>query len=200
MSSYYNIQLLNDLHNYFPDLLYADVNRFPNVQSVLEYIRFEARTRHDLYSNARRHHNSIVAQQQARQQQPANNDIYRFTINMNDSLPVQPNEDMFEHENTVNPLTDFMRVLQYALAPPAAAANFMEPVIIRPTQQQIAANSTIVEITTNEACAICQENMESTEQIRRLNRCHHMFHNECISTWFQQNVHCPTCRHDVRVA
>jgi len=60
MSSYYTIGLLNDLHNYFPDILYADVNRFPTVQSVLEYIRFEARTRHDLYSNARSHHNTIV--------------------------------------------------------------------------------------------------------------------------------------------
>ncbi|NBP58622.1 hypothetical protein EBU71_19205, partial [bacterium] len=33
----YSIQLLNDLHNHFPDLLYHS-SRFQNVQDVLEYI------------------------------------------------------------------------------------------------------------------------------------------------------------------
>ena len=189
MSSYYTIGLLNDLHNYFPDLLYADVNRFPTVQSVLEYIRFEALTRHDLYSNARRHHNSVVTQQQ-NQNHP--NDIFRFVFNMNEPT----NEEMSDAENR-NPLSDIMRLVQYAMAPPPPA--FMEPVIVRPTSQQITANSTIVEVTTNEVCAICQENMASVDPIRRLNHCQHLFHDECISAWFQQNVHCPTCRHDVRV-
>ena len=193
MSSYYTIGLLNDLHNYFPDLLYADINRFPNVQSVLEYIRFEARTRHDLYSNARRHHNSVVTQQSNQ-----SNDIYRFVFTMNEPLAPNytQNEEMSDAENR-NPLSDIMRLVQYAMAPPPPA--FMEPVIVRPTSQQITANSTIVEVTTNEVCAICQENMASVDPIRRLNHCQHLFHDECISAWFQQNVHCPTCRHDVRV-
>jgi hypothetical protein len=212
MPSYYTIQLLNDLHDYFPDLLYADVNRFPTVQSVLEYIRYEARTRHDLYSNARRHHNSIVHQQQPTQptQQPIqrnqSNDIFRFVFNMNEPTGpfaqnfTQTNEEMSDAENR-NPLNDIMRLVQYAMAPaPLTHQNFMEPVIVRPTLQQIAANSTIVEVTGNEACAICQENMASTEPIRRLTRCRHMFHDDCIGTWFTQNVHCPTCRHDIRVA
>ena len=34
----YSVQLLNDLHNYFPDLLY-NFRRFQNVQDVLGYIR-----------------------------------------------------------------------------------------------------------------------------------------------------------------
>lgn len=37
-SPFYSIQLLNDLHNYFPELLYES-ERFQNVQDVLSYIR-----------------------------------------------------------------------------------------------------------------------------------------------------------------
>jgi hypothetical protein len=32
-----------------------------------------------------------------------------------------------------------------------------------------------------------------------MNVCHHTFHKSCIDTWFQENVHCPVCRHDIRL-
>ena len=182
----YTIPLVNDLHTYFPEILYGAPNRFPTVQSLLEYIRQEVRVHHDLFSNSQRNYVSTHAPP------PQNNNV-RFTFNFEEpSRPVQ-NEDMLDR-----PLTDIMNLLQYVMQPPPP--NFMEPVIVRPTLQQIAANSTIVDVASiNGACAICQENMDNTEQIRRLNRCHHMFHDDCIGTWLQQNVHCPTCRHDIRV-
>jgi hypothetical protein len=37
----YSVQLLNDLHNWFPDILYQP-HRFQNVQDILTYIRFVA--------------------------------------------------------------------------------------------------------------------------------------------------------------
>jgi hypothetical protein len=76
----------------------------------------------------------------------------------------------------------------------------MEPVIVRPTRQQINSGSSIVEVTNNtDNCAICQESLnQDNRQVRRLNACHHMFHDNCISAWLNGSVRCPTCRHDIR--
>lgn len=50
-SSYYGIQLLDDLHTYFPALLY-DINRFNTVNSVLTYIRTQTQNHFDIFSRA----------------------------------------------------------------------------------------------------------------------------------------------------
>ena len=190
MSSYYTIQLLNDLHNYFPDILYGDVNRFPTVESVLTYIRREARTRHDLYSTARRTH---VAQR-------ANED--RITLSFNLDQPRQapvpaPSIPVYTSEEDIQ--NSLSSILNMFYTMPIPRNNFMEPVVVRPSIQQINANSSIVEtLNTTDNCAICQDTMIVSQQIRQINHCSHMFHNACISTWFQRNVHCPTCRHDIR--
>lgn len=189
----YTVQLLNDLHTYFPEVLYGAPNRFPTVQSLLEYIRHEARSIHDVFSNSRRNYVAAAAPTPA----PAHpSDRITFSFNFDEVQPAQPRTLSVNEEMADQPPVDLMRILQSIMQPPA---NFMDPVLVRPTLQQIAANSTIVEITSNEACAICQENMLSSEPIRRLNHCHHLFHDDCIGTWLQQNVHCPTCRHDIRV-
>jgi hypothetical protein len=52
LSSYetlYGVGLLDDLHNYFPALLY-DTEEFRTVQDVLQYISLQTRRRFDLYS------------------------------------------------------------------------------------------------------------------------------------------------------
>ena len=184
----YTISLVNDLHNYFPEILYGTPNRFPTVQSLLDYIRHEVRVHHDLFSNSQQNYITTHAPPV-----PPQNDNVRFTFNFEESPRISQNEEM-----NGRPLTDIMNLLQYVMQPPPP--NFMESVIVRPSLQQIAANSTIVDVASiNGVCAICQENMDNTEQIRRINRCQHMFHDDCIGTWFQQNVHCPTCRHDIRV-
>jgi hypothetical protein len=78
-------------------------------------------------------------------------------------------------------------------------APFLEPVPVRPTAAQIDEN-TVVEIVDaeEEICAICQDQMPAGSQARCLNACDHRFHVGCIDTWFQRDVHCPVCRHDVR--
>lgn len=79
--------------------------------------------------------------------------------------------------------------------------NFMNAVIVRPSPETITANTTVstVSASTNEVCAICQDGYEVGNERRLLNACHHTFHKSCIDTWFQENVHCPVCRHDIRV-
>ena len=70
-----------------------------------------------------------------------------------------------------------------------------------PTQGQIAAASTIEvadSALTEHVCSICQENFSVGEQVRILTHCDHRFHVLCIDNWFERNVHCPLCRHDIR--
>lgn len=44
-------------------------------------------------------------------------------------------------------------------------------------------------------CAVCLNNMERHEEIRRLTNCSHIFHRECVDKWLDhgQNA-CPLCR------
>jgi hypothetical protein len=73
-------------------------------------------------------------------------------------------------------------------------------VAVYPTNEEIDNASATILITRNQddICAICQENFEQGQYIRRLVHCNHSFHRDCIDTWFRGNVHCPTCRHDIR--
>lgn len=56
----YGVQLLDDLHNYFPDLLYNN-QRFTTVQSVLQYITSSTRRRFDLFSYGRTQYTNRTA-------------------------------------------------------------------------------------------------------------------------------------------
>ena len=57
--------------------------------------------------------------------------------------------------------------------------------------------STIKKTDKENVCAICLKNFERGKKVMNL-PCKHMFHVECISTWFKQNHVCPNCRYDLR--
>lgn len=78
--------------------------------------------------------------------------------------------------------------------------QFLQPVVVRPTEEQIAANTTLGNLVsdTEHSCAICQDTLQSEQEGRKLNACGHWFHKNCIDTWLSGNVHCPVCRHDIR--
>ena len=67
----YGVKLLDDLHNYFPALLY-DTARFQTVRDVLGYITMNTRNRFDLYSFGQRNYiqTSLPPQQPADQTPP----------------------------------------------------------------------------------------------------------------------------------
>jgi len=71
---------------------------------------------------------------------------------------------------------------------------------VHPTPEQIENASNVYTATQNldDICAICQDTLETNQRVRRLLHCNHSFHLDCIDTWFRTNVHCPTCRHDIR--
>ena len=45
-------------------------------------------------------------------------------------------------------------------------------------------------------CIICREEMRAVESAKRL-PCAHMFHVNCLRSWFQRQQTCPTCRRDI---
>jgi hypothetical protein len=47
-------------------------------------------------------------------------------------------------------------------------------------------------------CVICMENIDNNSIVRRLNKCNHYFHINCIDKWFETKITCPTCRQDIR--
>ena len=48
----------------------------------------------------------------------------------------------------------------------------------------------------DEFCCICRDNFEYTDIIRQL-ICEHIFHINCIDTWFTKNKTCPECRYEI---
>lgn len=75
------------------------------------------------------------------------------------------------------------------------SGNFWDPIMVRPTEQQIQ-NATERDIPVSDStCAICQE---AVTVATRLRHCGHCFHANCINEWFTQNARCPMCRHDIR--
>jgi len=73
-------------------------------------------------------------------------------------------------------------------------------VVVFPTNEQIDSATTVQTLTEplEDACTICQDDMESGASVRRINRCNHSFHNNCIMHWFEQSCYCPICRTDIR--
>ena len=49
-----------------------------------------------------------------------------------------------------------------------------------------------------ESCSICMENFSPNSIVRKLNNCGHIFHVDCVDTWFETNMTCPVCRTDLR--
>lgn len=225
----YTIQLLNDLHNHFPELLY-NPRRFQNVQDVLLYIRNVA----NISPLAR-------GQQQysSRQSSPVPSTGYRQggvapapplpaqtaaaglfnTIPVNNTVPQAFMTTMFEENIPATttrvrmPLNTNTNVLMNTLLGGLFGdimgggmegmnlnAFLNERVPVYPTNEEIDNASATMLLSRNQddICAICQENFEQGQFIRRLLHCNHSFHRDCIDTWFRGNVHCPTCRHDIR--
>jgi hypothetical protein len=73
--------------------------------------------------------------------------------------------------------------------------NFMDPVNVAPTAQQVE-NAIEHIVTTTADCAICQDSISSNGV--KLRHCGHVYHHSCLLSWFAVSVRCPVCRHDIR--
>ena len=181
----YNVGLLDDIHNYFPSLLY-DMDRFQNIQQVFHYVRQEMGARFNLM----RYGASLAGARSSQIPPPIN-------------IPMR-------NRNTVETQLNFRREFPADIFLRAFAGDFtdgfagftgLEPVVIRPSAEVIAsstemiAGSTLAEGT---LCSICQDTIINTDSARRIRACGHLYHQGCIDRWFESSVFCPQCRHDVR--
>ena len=193
----YNVGLLDDVHNYFPALLY-DTGRFQNVTQIFHYIRHQMNERFNLFTYGA----SLAAARnppQTTHEPPLTPVSMRQRRSHADSL------------SAANVLLGFLNMgdIVGAAAPSAAAlrqpdlwASFRDPVIVRPTAQAIATGTESVlgsSLEDNTNCAICQEIIGTADSATRLRACGHVYHVGCIEQWFLRSVYCPSCRHDIRI-
>jgi hypothetical protein len=198
--SVYNVGLLDDIHNYFPALLY-DTGRFQNVANVFSYVRNQLDTRFNLFRHGATLYNASQRAQPSQQPQTTH------------TIPLTPTPRATRNANDIaaaNLLLGFLRMsteddLSNYIQLPARTANanaWTDPVIVRPTAQAIAAGTEPVlgsSLAENTGCAICQDTIIPTDPARRLLACGHVYHRGCIDEWFRRSVYCPSCRHDIRL-
>jgi hypothetical protein len=247
----YGVTLLDDLHNYFPEILY-NPQRFETVPQLLFYFQRQLSTRFNLFQQGR---NSYF------ESMPNSSDFFFRSAAtgapvFNTTVPlwrtggastataggaaggvgsgfdsgglggVRDTSDI-----TLSPLLSLLRAVNM---PVHATFNMREreDVIIRPTPAQIRSASVLLtgpprpsplaqsqeqgqtqeqeqtqqdqtETNTPPAsadftCAVCQDVIGREDACRQLQHCRHAFHQTCIDQWFQRNVRCPVCRHDIR--
>ncbi len=215
----YPIQLLNDLHNHFPDILY-NPGRFQNVQDLLFYIRTVAND--SPYQRGYREYNRQVARRvqtvpqvistvidipvtaTSLESTPVRATPVQATVRTTTRQPVPQtnlNGLLSNNQLLINTLLGGMFGDLLDVPIRANLQDFLDQrVQVRPTTEQIE-NATLLYTTTrnlDDNCAICQDTIEIGQEVRKLHHCLHSFHRECIDTWFLEDVHCPTCRHDIR--
>ena len=215
---YHNSPLLNEIHQYFPALLYNNED-FMSMADVFGYIRNQMRSRFDTYSNLREQYQSqrpqtrnnynrnnhpvapipIVTQHQRRNNYNRNNRPVAPIPLATSPVTTRPNTRIVVNElNTLLNNIELNRLFYSAMG--INPVGFSDPVLITPTPEQIDTGSVLQNILTpsDTPCSICQDVINQGDEVRRLNHCHHVFHRNCIDTWYQRNVRCPVCRHDIR--
>lgn len=191
----YGVQLFDDIHTYLPDILY-NPTRFRNVAELLDYIK-EQVTYISPYHRGLREFNAARQRRATLQRPVVSARIATIPINMppsaNDLLP----RDQDGIWGTRNENNVFSEILGREIL-----RSFLDTSVqVRPSNEQIisATTTTTVNIPRlQDVCSICQDGMVQNEEIRTINQCGHKFHKDCIDVWFQTNVRCPMCRHDIR--
>jgi len=214
----YEVTLLDDLHNYFPAILY-EPDRFRTVSELLAYIRQRTIRRFNLFEYGARQH--------SRRQDEANNDIPQNTYTRQApavnrwappvaTAPIRTQAAQFEFDLTNNEdlsillplIRNLDRLVGVAPAQPIQRAHganrftgLFQDIVIHASQELIDDRSTLRTLLMDleENCSICQDRMRQGENVRRLNACQHEFHGACVDNWFlRRSVLCPICRHDIR--
>lgn len=227
MSNIYGVQLFDDLHNYLPDIIY-NPSRFRNVQDLLDYIQVGIQRvspfnrGYDEYMRNEQRRNSYAPRPVSGfQYQNSYSPEYVSEIPIgpsNTPSNTQPQQRFARVRTTTIPITttDLPYItslfndingtsdtnnLFTSILTGQMLRNFLDQtVVVRPTEVQINRATTVETVSAliEDNCAICQDAMERGAQIRKINHCGHIFHKDCIDVWFDRNVHCPTCRYDIR--
>jgi hypothetical protein len=214
----YYVRLLDDIHNYFPDLLY-NPGRFGTVRDVLGYLQEQTQLRFNLFQQGLRRHRRRMPPSynpppppqspffQNRRFSPTTMPTTMPTTYINPGLTGQVDfvTETFDLTPMVSGLTmpqsDAGTSYLDTLVRILMSTRAQEPVIVVPTEEQIN-RSTLLQMASTEeeqhTCTVCQENYTDGQAMRKIHHCGHTFHKNCIDTWFERNVHCPVCRFDIR--
>jgi hypothetical protein len=202
----YNVGLLDDLHNYFPELLYNQ-GRFQNLTQVFHYVRGQMNRRFNLYAFGAQQHmdNNFATQTGLPPQSPLT--PAQTVIHEVPSPRVVSVREMNENVQAANLLLSLFGAgledppTRRAQQPADIWNTFRQPVVVRPTAEIIRRNSeelTGASLGPGTVCTICQDTIGQIDTCRKLRPCNHAFHKVCIDQWFERSVFCPTCRHDIR--
>jgi len=234
MANPYTIQLLNDLHNHFPEVLYNH-NRFRSVGELLTYVNDIVRTtpQHQVYHyyhqqyHAHYHpqynhqiYDELVDDPMRYQRDPLLEEpryVPRSIVPAAPSVSPAPSvpappvaavahaiaEEQEQHNyiirfHNIIPLSNL--ISRFLQGEDMDQFSDLENVPVAPTEEHLRANTKVTQLEADhdDACAICQDPMKKEQEVRTLTHCQHIFHMDCIDTWFRQNIQCPCCRHDIR--
>jgi hypothetical protein len=220
----YTIGLLNDLHSHFPELLYRP-ERFTSVQDVLAYIGqvasqnpYERNREAYLRSVSSSSSSSTTRPQRMRNpSQPASSSSTsssQFTIHNLGSAPIETiryrvplsafmsNSSSQASDTLMSSLMggllgnhELSDLYRHILQPYANAESNV------PTEDEIRRATSIptVHDIVEGTCSICQDQcVQEGPMCRRIDHCGHLFHRDCIDTWFRSHSTCPMCRYDIR--
>ena len=76
-------------------------------------------------------------------------------------------------------------------------------VAVYPTRQQISRATREVRFSEineprNTRCPISQQDFSQNDVVTQIRHCGHIFYPDEINTWWERNVRCPVCRHDMQ--
>ena len=201
-SRVYRIGLLDDLHNYFPELLY-NIESFNTVQDVLTYVRDRTAQRFNIFDNAAQRYSADRL-----------NSSLRAATRQEPSAPLRAPSvvNLYRPRNDLSLLLSSLDLLSMERAAPrppariAATQNILnslyEDVVVHASQPVIDRASNLRTLTADLEgnCSICQDQMKTGDSLRKLTGCNHEFHKACIDPWLlTRSVLCPSCRHDIRL-
>ena len=82
-------------------------------------------------------------------------------------------------------------------------ADFLTPIVIRPTQEQInnateeCIFSSIID-PPNSSCPISLVHFQNNDIVYKIKHCGHIFFKNQLENWLLENTKCPLCRYDIR--
>lgn len=65
-------------------------------------------------------------------------------------------------------------------------------------QEQVSFAGKTIKVIKTDACMICLENFEKTEEAQNILYCGHIGHEKCLDQWLIQKNNCPTCRDTIQ--
>jgi hypothetical protein len=167
----YGVGFLDDLHNYFPDLLYRRGRLSPEFQ----YIRNQTR-----YLFTAQYSQGLVEYQSS----PANIDTIQYIIAMLHAPPVSETAGL-------HTFLSFLDELEPVIVHPTPEQIAHATSIIPHTEVE---ESILCTICQDHPCP------DDTTEWRKITSCGHLYHKKCIDRWFETSVFCPICRIDIRPA